>query len=174
MAHRIAAFIELSRACPPTARGRLASNAAWTMLSCTPAGPLEHAETRIRVLTERAGEPRPAGCQVPIGAYAPWQEWKSGWCGLVAARTAPGSSATRSAGPGRGRGPGGAGWPGALLAYGADAILAEVYWHERDRLAIRPLATASDGPLVVRLAAQAAELVHRCASRATHRSAARC
>jgi porphobilinogen deaminase len=50
MAHRITAFIEPSRACPPTARARSASNAASTITSCTPCW-------------HRSNTPRPAsGC----------------------------------------------------------------------------------------------------------------
>ncbi|MCR9025251.1 hydroxymethylbilane synthase, partial [Aeromonas caviae] len=72
MAHRIAAFIEPEQSLPANGQGavgiecRLDDHELHALLA-----PLEHPETRIRVLTERAmNRALQGGCQVPIGAYA--------------------------------------------------------------------------------------------------------
>ncbi|HGY5998184.1 TPA: hydroxymethylbilane synthase, partial [Aeromonas hydrophila] len=72
MAHRITAFIEPEQSLPANGQGavgiecRLDDHELHALLA-----PLEHPETRIRVLTERAmNRALQGGCQVPIGAYA--------------------------------------------------------------------------------------------------------
>lgn len=129
MAHRITAFIEPEQSLPANGQGavgiecRLDDHELHALLA-----PLEHPETRIRVLTERAmNRALQGGCQVPIGAYA-LVEGEEVWLrGLVG--SPDGSRVIRD----EIRGPladgEGLGHTLAqrLLADGADAILAEVY-----------------------------------------------
>lgn len=129
MAHRITAFIEPEQSLPANGQGavgiecRLDDHELHTLLA-----PLEHPETRIRVLTERAmNRALQGGCQVPIGAYA-LVEGEEVWLrGLVG--SPDGSRVIRD----EIRGPLADGealghtLAQRLLADGADAILAEVY-----------------------------------------------
>ncbi len=129
MAHRITAFIEPEQSLPANGQGavgiecRLDDHELHALLA-----PLEHPETRIRVLTERAmNRALQGGCQVPIGAYA-LVEGEEVWLrGLVG--SPDGSRVIRD----EIRGPLADGealghtLAQHLLADGADAILAEVY-----------------------------------------------
>ena len=129
MAHRIAAFIEPEQSLPANGQGavgiecRLDDHELHALLA-----PLEHPETRIRVLTERAmNRALQGGCQVPIGAYA-LVEGEEVWLrGLVG--SPDGSRVIRD----EIRGPLADGealghtLAQRLLADGADVILAEVY-----------------------------------------------
>ena len=129
MAHRITAFIEPEQSLPAGGQGavgiecRLDDHELHALLA-----PLEHPETRIRVLTERAmNRALQGGCQVPIGAYA-LVEGEEVWLrGLVG--SPDGSRVIRD----EIRGPLADGealghtLAQRLLADGADAILAEVY-----------------------------------------------
>ncbi|WP_141214181.1 hydroxymethylbilane synthase [Aeromonas sp. A35_P] len=129
MAHRITAFIEPEQSLPANGQGavgiecRLDDHELHALLA-----PLEHPETRIRVLTERAmNRALQGGCQVPIGAYA-LVEGEDVWLrGLVG--SPDGSRVIRD----EIRGPLADGealghtLAQRLLADGADAILAEVY-----------------------------------------------
>lgn len=129
MAHRITAFIEPEQSLPANGQGavgiecRLDDHELHALLA-----PLEHPETRIRVLTERAmNRALQGGCQVPIGAYA-LVEGEEVWLrGLVG--SPDGSRVIRD----EIRGPLadcealGHTLAQRLLADGADAILAEVY-----------------------------------------------
>ncbi|MFQ2350003.1 hydroxymethylbilane synthase [Aeromonas dhakensis] len=129
MAHRITAFIEPEQSLPANGQGavgiecRLDDHELHALLA-----PLEHPETRIRVLTERAmNRALQGGCQVPIGAYA-MVEGEEVWLrGLVG--SPDGSRVIRD----EIRGPLADGetlghtLAQRLLADGADAILAEVY-----------------------------------------------
>ncbi|MDX7710005.1 hydroxymethylbilane synthase [Aeromonas caviae] len=129
MAHRIAAFIEPEQSLPANGQGavgiecRLDDHELHALLA-----PLEHPETRIRVLTERAmNRALQGGCQVPIGAYA-LVEGEEVWLrGLVG--SPDGSHVIRD----EIRGPLAEGealghtLAQRLLAAGADVILAEVY-----------------------------------------------
>ena len=129
MAHRITAFIEPEQSLPANGQGavgiecRLDDHELHALLA-----PLEHPETRIRVLTERAmNRALQGGCQVPIGAYA-LVEGEEVWLrGLVG--SPDGSRVIRD----EIRGPLADGealghtLAQRLLAAGADAILAEVY-----------------------------------------------
>ncbi|HDZ8831432.1 hydroxymethylbilane synthase [Aeromonas dhakensis] len=129
MAHRITAFIEPEQSLPANGQGavgiecRLDDHELHALLA-----PLEHPETRIRVLTERAmNRALQGGCQVPIGAYA-LVEGEEVWLrGLVGCPD--GSRVIRD----EIRGPLADGealghtLAQRLLADGADAILAEVY-----------------------------------------------
>ncbi len=129
MAHRITAFIEPEQSLPANGQGavgiecRLDDHELHALLA-----PLEHPETRIRVLTERAmNRALQGGCQVPIGAYA-LVEGEEVWLrGLVG--SPDGSRVIRD----EIRGPLADGealghtLAQRLLADGADAILAEVY-----------------------------------------------
>ncbi len=129
MAHRITAFIEPEQSLPANGQGavgiecRLDDHELHALLA-----PLEHPETRIRVLTERAmNRALQGGCQVPIGAYA-LVEGEEVWLrGLVG--SPDGSRVIRD----EIRGPLADGealghtLAQRLLADGADVILAEVY-----------------------------------------------
>ncbi|RQM51255.1 hydroxymethylbilane synthase [Aeromonas caviae] len=129
MAHRIAAFIEPEQSLPANGQGavgiecRLDDHELHALLA-----PLEHPETRIRVLTERAmNRALQGGCQVPIGAYA-LVEGEEVWLrGLVG--SPDGARVIRD----EIRGPLAEGealghtLAQRLLAAGADVILAEVY-----------------------------------------------
>lgn len=129
MAHRIAAFIEPEQSLPANGQGavgiecRLDDHELHALLA-----PLEHPETRIRVLTERAmNRALQGGCQVPIGAYALVQGEEVWLRGLVG--SPDGSRVIRD----EIRGPLAEGealghtLAQHLLAAGADVILAEVY-----------------------------------------------
>ncbi len=129
MAHRITAFIEPEQSLPANGQGavgiecRLDDVELHALLA-----PLEHTETRVRVLTERAmNRALQGGCQVPIGAYAlvdGEQIWLRGLVG-----SPDGSQVIRD----EIRGPLADGealgeqLAQRLLAAGADEILAEVY-----------------------------------------------
>ncbi len=129
MAHRITAFIEPEQSLPANGQGavgiecRLDDTELHALLA-----PLEHTETRARVLTERAmNRALQGGCQVPIGAYA-LVEGEQIWLrGLVG--SPDGSQVIRD----EIRGPLADGealgeqLAQRLLAAGADEILAEVY-----------------------------------------------
>ncbi|CAJ1919367.1 Porphobilinogen deaminase [Aeromonas dhakensis] len=129
MEHRITAFIEPEQSLPANGQGavgiecRLDDHELHALLA-----PLEHPETRIRVLTERAmNRALQGGCQVPIGAYA-LVEGEEVWLrGLVG--SPDGSRVIRD----EIRGPLADGealghtLAQRLLADGADVILAEVY-----------------------------------------------
>lgn len=129
MAHRITAFIEPEQSLPANGQGavgiecRLDDHELHALLA-----PLEHPETRIRVLTERAmNRALQGGCQVPIGAYALVQGEEVWLRGLVG--SPDGSCVIRD----EIRGPLADGealghtLAQRLLADGADVILAEVY-----------------------------------------------
>ncbi|MBF4799371.1 hydroxymethylbilane synthase [Aeromonas hydrophila] len=129
MAHRITAFIEPEQSLPANGQGavgiecRLDDHGLHALLA-----PLEHPETRIRVLTERAmNRALQGGCQVPIGAYALVQGEEVWLRGLVG--SPDGSRVIRD----EIRGPLADGealghtLAQRLLADGADVILAEVY-----------------------------------------------
>ena len=129
MAHRIAAFIEPEQSLPANGQGavgiecRLDDHELHALLA-----PLEHPETRIRVLTERAmNRALQGGCQVPIGAYALVQGEEVWLRGLVG--SPDGSRVIRD----EIRGPLAEGealghtLAQRLLAAGADVILAELY-----------------------------------------------
>ncbi|MDX7718228.1 hydroxymethylbilane synthase [Aeromonas caviae] len=129
MAHRIAAVIEPEQSLPANGQGavgiecRLDDHELHALLA-----PLEHPETRIRVLTERAmNRALQGGCQVPIGAYALVQGEEVWLRGLVG--SPDGSRVIRD----EIRGPLAEGealghtLAQRLLAAGADVILAEVY-----------------------------------------------
>lgn len=129
MVHRIAAFIEPEQSLPANGQGavgiecRLDDHELHALLA-----PLEHPETRIRVLTERAmNRALQGGCQVPIGAYALVQGEEVWLRGLVG--SPDGSRVIRD----EIRGPLAEGealghtLAQRLLAAGADVILAEVY-----------------------------------------------
>ncbi len=129
MTHRIAALIEPEQSLPANGQGavgiecRLDDHELHALLA-----PLEHPETRIRVLTERAmNRALQGGCQVPIGAYALVQGEEVWLRGLVG--SPDGSRVIRD----EIRGPLAEGealghtLAQRLLAAGADVILAEVY-----------------------------------------------
>lgn len=129
MAHRIAAFIEPEQSLPANGQGavgiecRLDDHELHALLA-----PLEHAETRIRVLTERAmNRALQGGCQVPIGAYALVQGeevWLRGLVGSPDGARVIRDEIRGSLAEGEALGHTLA---QRLLAAGADVILAEVY-----------------------------------------------
>ena len=129
MSHRITAFIEPEQSLPANGQGavgiecRVDDHELHALLA-----PLEHDETRVRVLTERAmNRALQGGCQVPIGAYALVQGDEVWLRGLVG--SPDGSRIIRD----EIRGPLADGealghtLAQRLLADGADVILAEVY-----------------------------------------------
>ena len=129
MADRIRAFIEPEQSLPANGQGAVGiecrddDHELHALLA-----PLEHAETRARVLTERAmNRALQGGCQVPIGAYALVQGDEIWLRGLVG--SPDGSRVLRD----EIRGPLAQGealgqqLAERLLAAGADQILAEVY-----------------------------------------------
>lgn len=128
MAHRIAAFIEPEQSLPANGQGavgiecRLDDHELHALLA-----PLEHPETRIRVLTERAMNRALQGAVRCLSGPMPWyREKKYGCVAWWAARTVPASFATRSAALAEGEALGHT-LAQRLLAAGADVILAEVY-----------------------------------------------
>ncbi|RQM87986.1 hydroxymethylbilane synthase [Aeromonas dhakensis] len=129
MAHRITAFIEPEQSLPANGQGavgiecRLDDHELHALLA-----PLEHPETRIRVLTERAmNRALQGGCQVPIGAYA-LVEGEEVWLrGLVGSPDGSRVIHDEIRGPLADGEALGHTLAQRLLADGADAILAEVY-----------------------------------------------
>lgn len=129
MAHRITAFIEPEQSLPANGQGavgiecRLDDVELHALLA-----PLEHTETRIRVLTERAmNRALQGGCQVPIGAYALVQGDQVWLRGLVGSPDGTQVIRDEIRGPLADGEALGHALAQRLLAAGADAILAEVY-----------------------------------------------
>ncbi|GMM86851.1 hydroxymethylbilane synthase [Pseudoalteromonas sp. MTN2-4] len=129
MPERIAEFIEPETSLPANGQGavgiecRSDDERVKSLLE-----PLEHTETRIRVLAERAMNRRlEGGCQVPIGAYAIVNDEQVHIRGLVGA--VDGSEILRDEVSGSVEHAEQLGVQLAeqLLAQGADQILAEVY-----------------------------------------------
>ncbi len=129
MAHRITAFIEPEQSLPANGQGavgiecRLDDVELHALLA-----PLEHTETRARVLTERAmNRALQGGCQVPIGAYA-LVEGEQIWLrGLVGSPDGTCVIRDEIRGPLADGEALGEQLAQRLLAAGADEILAEVY-----------------------------------------------
>ena len=129
MAHRITAFIEPEQSLPANGQGavgiecRLDDHELHALLA-----PLEHPETRIRVLTERAmNRALQGGCQVPIGAYALVQGDEVWLRGLVGSPDGTQVIRDEIRGPLADGEALGHALAQRLLAAGADVILAEVY-----------------------------------------------
>ncbi len=129
MAHRITAFIEPEQSLPANGQGavgiecRLDDTELHALLA-----PLEHTETRARVLTERAmNRALQGGCQVPIGAYA-LVEGEQIWLrGLVGSPDGTQVIRDEIRGPLADGEALGEQLAQRLLTAGADEILAEVY-----------------------------------------------
>ncbi|MFQ2223825.1 MULTISPECIES: hydroxymethylbilane synthase [Aeromonas] len=129
MDHRITAFIEPEQSLPANGQGavgiecRLDDHELHALLA-----PLEHSETRARVLTERAmNRALQGGCQVPIGAYAlveGEQIWLRGLVGSPDGTRVIRDEIHGAVSDGEALGEQLA---QRLLAAGADVILAEVY-----------------------------------------------
>ncbi|BEE19515.1 hydroxymethylbilane synthase [Aeromonas enteropelogenes] len=129
MDHRITAFIEPEQSLPANGQGavgiecRLDDHELHALLA-----PLEHSETRARVLTERAmNRALQGGCQVPIGAYAlveGEQIWLRGLVGSPDGTRVIRDEIRGAVSDGEALGEQLA---QRLLAAGADVILAEVY-----------------------------------------------
>ncbi|MGY3968025.1 hydroxymethylbilane synthase [Aeromonas enteropelogenes] len=129
MDHRITAFIEPEQSLPANGQGavgiecRLDDHELHALLA-----PLEHSETRARVLTERAmNRALQGGCQVPIGAYAlveGEQIWLRGLVGSPDGTQVIRDEIRGAVSDGEALGEQLA---QRLLAAGADVILAEVY-----------------------------------------------
>lgn len=129
MADRIASYIEPEESLPANGQGAVGiecrSDDAQTKAFLAP---LEHTDTRIRVLAERAMNRRlEGGCQVPIGAYAEVSGDQVHLRGLVGA--VDGSEILRGecSGTVAEAEQLGIQLAESLLAQGADKILAEVY-----------------------------------------------
>ncbi|OHU84584.1 MULTISPECIES: hydroxymethylbilane synthase [Pseudoalteromonas] len=129
MSERIASYIEPELSLPANGQGAVGIECrSDDTLTKSLLAPLEHAETRIRVLAERAMNRRlEGGCQVPIGAYAQVSGDQVQLRGLVGA--VDGSEILRAQVSGRSEDAEQLGIELAeqLLAQGADKILAEVY-----------------------------------------------
>ncbi|MCF6437293.1 hydroxymethylbilane synthase [Pseudoalteromonas sp. MMG022] len=129
MSERIASYIEPEQSLPANGQGAVGIECrSDDTLTKSLLAPLEHAETRIRVLAERAMNRRlEGGCQVPIGAYAQVSGDQVQLRGLVGA--VDGSEILRAQVSGRSEDAEQLGIELAeqLLAQGADKILAEVY-----------------------------------------------
>ncbi|WP_148089794.1 hydroxymethylbilane synthase [Aeromonas enteropelogenes] len=129
MDHRITAFIEPEQSLPANGQGavgiecRLDDHELHALLA-----PLEHSETRARVLTERAmNRALQGGCQVPIGAYAlvaGEQIWLRGLVGSPDGTRVIRDEIRGAVSDGEALGEQLA---QRLLSAGADVILAEVY-----------------------------------------------
>ncbi|HDO1325198.1 hydroxymethylbilane synthase [Aeromonas veronii] len=129
MAHRITAFIEPEQSLPANGQGavgiecRLDDVELHALLA-----PLEHTETRVRVLTERAmNRALQGGCQVPIGAYALVDGEQIWLRGLVGSPDGTQVIRDEIRGPLADGEALGEQLAQRLLAAGADEILAEVY-----------------------------------------------
>ncbi|MGY6039264.1 hydroxymethylbilane synthase [Aeromonas sp. AE23HZ002T15] len=129
MSHRITAFIEPEQSLPANGQGavgiecRVDDHELHALLA-----PLEHGETRVRVLTERAmNRALQGGCQVPIGAYALVQGDEVWLRGLVGSPDGSRIIRDEIRGPLADGEALGHALAQRLLADGADVILAEVY-----------------------------------------------
>ncbi|MGL4249213.1 MAG: hydroxymethylbilane synthase [Aeromonas sp.] len=129
MAQRITAFIEPTQSLPANGQGavgiecRLDDVELHALLA-----PLEHAETRARVLTERAmNRALQGGCQVPIGAFALVEGDQIWLRGLVGSPDGNRVIRDEIRGPLADGEALGEQLAQRLLAAGADTILAEVY-----------------------------------------------
>ncbi|KAF7787576.1 hydroxymethylbilane synthase [Pseudoalteromonas rubra] len=129
MAERIASFVRVEDSLPANGQGAVgiecrsddAQVQAWL-------APLEHSETRMRVLAERAMNRRlEGGCQVPIGAYAEIDGEQLTLRGLVGAIDGSQILRGEQSGPVADAEQLGIRLAESLLAQGADQILAEVY-----------------------------------------------
>ncbi|QPB81591.1 hydroxymethylbilane synthase [Pseudoalteromonas rubra] len=129
MAERIASFVSVEDSLPANGQGAVgiecrsddAQVQAWL-------APLEHSETRMRVLAERAMNRRlEGGCQVPIGAYAEIDGEQLTLRGLVGAIDGSQILRGEQSGPVADAEQLGVRLAESLLAQGADQILAEVY-----------------------------------------------
>jgi hydroxymethylbilane synthase len=129
MAERIASFVTVEDSLPANGQGAVgiecrsddAQVQAWL-------APLEHSETRMRVLAERAMNRRlEGGCQVPIGAYAEIDGEQLTLRGLVGAIDGSQILRGEQSGPVADAEQLGIRLAESLLAQGADQILAEVY-----------------------------------------------
>ncbi|ALU43715.1 hydroxymethylbilane synthase [Pseudoalteromonas rubra] len=129
MAERIASFVSVEDSLPANGQGAVgiecrsddAQVQAWL-------APLEHSETRMRVLAERAMNRRlEGGCQVPIGAYAEIDGEQLTLRGLVGAIDGSQILRGEQSGSVADAEQLGVRLAESLLAQGADQILAEVY-----------------------------------------------
>ncbi|MCG7563930.1 hydroxymethylbilane synthase [Pseudoalteromonas sp. McH1-42] len=129
MAERIASFVSVEDSLPANGQGAVgiecrsddAQVQAWL-------APLEHSETRMRVLAERAMNRRlEGGCQVPIGAYAEIDGEQLTLRGLVGAIDGSQILRGEQSGPVADAEQLGVRLAESLLAQGADQVLAEVY-----------------------------------------------
>ncbi|WP_440054683.1 hydroxymethylbilane synthase [Pseudoalteromonas sp. T1lg65] len=129
MPERIASFIEPEQSLPANGQGAVGiecrSDDAQTKAYLAP---LEHFETRVRVLAERAMNRRlEGGCQVPIGAYAEVKDETLHLRGLVGAVDGSKILTSECRGHVENAEQLGIELAESLLSQGADAILAEVY-----------------------------------------------
>ncbi|WP_125564140.1 hydroxymethylbilane synthase [Pseudoalteromonas rubra] len=129
MAERIASFVSVEDSLPANGQGAVGiecrSDDAQVQ---TWLAPLEHSETRMRVLAERAMNRRlEGGCQVPIGAYAEIDGEQLTLRGLVGAIDGSQILRGEQSGPVADAEQLGVRLAESLLAQGADQILAEVY-----------------------------------------------
>ncbi|CAM4282378.1 hydroxymethylbilane synthase [Pseudoalteromonas byunsanensis] len=129
MSDRIASYIEPEQSLPANGQGAVGIECrSDDTLTKRLLVPLEHAQTRVRVLAERAMNRRlEGGCQVPIGAYAEVSGDQVSLRGLVG--SVDGKEILRAQVSGHSKHAEQLGTELAeqLLAQGADKILAEVY-----------------------------------------------
>lgn len=129
MAERITDYISASDSLPANGQGAVGIECRTDDLNTQALlAPLEHGETRIRVLAERAMNRKlQGGCQVPIGAFAEVNNDSVMLKGLVGAIDGSVILRDEVTGPVAEAEQLGEQLAAKLLAQGADKILAEVY-----------------------------------------------
>ncbi len=129
MAERITSYIEVDVSLPANGQGAVGIECRSDDLSTQALlAPLEHSETRVRVLAERAMNRKlQGGCQVPIGAFAVVEQNSLTLKGLVGAIDGSCILHDQVSGLIADAEQLGEQLADKLLAQGADKILAEVY-----------------------------------------------
>ncbi|WP_105166529.1 hydroxymethylbilane synthase [Pseudoalteromonas sp. T1lg23B] len=129
MSDRIASYIEPEQSLPANGQGAVGIECrSDDTLTKRLLAPLEHEQTRIRVLAERAMNRRlEGGCQVPIGAYAEVSGEQVSLRGLVGSLDGKEILRAEVSGHRDHAEQLGTELAEQLLALGADKILAEVY-----------------------------------------------
>ena len=129
MPERITAFISAEQSLPANGQGAVGIECRSDDVETKALlAPLEHAETRVRVLAERAMNRKlQGGCQVPIGAYATVEGQTLHLSGLVGSLDGSQILSEQVSGDIADAEQLGETLANKLLAMGADKILADVY-----------------------------------------------
>lgn len=129
MPERITAFISAEQSLPANGQGAVGIECRSDDVETKALlAPLEHAETRVRVLAERAMNRKlQGGCQVPIGAYATVEGQTLHLSGLVGSLDGSQILSEQVSGDTADAEQLGETLANKLLAMGADKILADVY-----------------------------------------------